>query len=70
MTPGPRYRVIIADIRANIADGTLKSGDRLPSTVEFCNTYDVSATVVNQAVLVLTSAGLIHGVPGVGRFVS
>jgi GntR family transcriptional regulator len=60
---------MVQDISDDIASGVLKAGDKLPSTVELREQYKVSATVVNQAVLVLESRDLIEGVPGVGRFV-
>lgn len=66
---GPKYRTMVQDISDDIAGGVLKAGDKLPSTIELREQYKVSATVVNQAVLVLESRGLIEGVPGVGRFV-
>lgn len=66
---GPKYRTMVQDISDDIASGILKAGDKLPSTVELREQYKVSATVVNQAVLVLESRDLIEGVPGVGRFV-
>lgn len=66
----PKYRVIVETIKDEIADGHLKPGDKLQSTVELCEEFSCSATVVNQAVLVLTGAGIIEGVPGVGRFVA
>lgn len=67
---GPRYRQVIADITAQIEDGILKPGDQLPSTIELCNQYEVSPTVINQAVLILGAQGLIEGAPGIGRFVT
>jgi DNA-binding GntR family transcriptional regulator len=67
--PRPRYREMLENITRDIESGALMPGDRLPSTAELCGQYGVSATVVNQAVLVLDSQGLIEGVPGVGRFV-
>lgn len=65
----PKYRTLVQDITDGIANGTFPPGERIPSTAELCASYKVSATVVNQAVLVLESRGLIEGVPGVGRFV-
>lgn len=65
----PRYRELLGNIEADIKDGVLLPGDRIPSTAQLCKEYGVSATVVNQAVLVLESRGLIEGVPGVGRYV-
>ncbi|MBB5871253.1 GntR family transcriptional regulator [Allocatelliglobosispora scoriae] len=65
----PKYRQLVADIREKISSGELAAGAQIPSTAELCSQYSVSATVVNQAVLILDAEGLIEGVPGVGRFV-
>lgn len=67
--PLPKYRQLVADIREKIASGELAAGAQIPSTAELCAQYGVSATVVNQAVLILAADGLIEGVAGVGRFV-
>jgi DNA-binding GntR family transcriptional regulator len=69
MAFSPRYREMVQKITDDIATGVLTSGSKIPSTAELRVAYGVSATVVNQAVLVLESRGLIEGVPGVGRFV-
>lgn len=60
---------MVGDIEDRIRLGALPPGARIPSTAALCSEYGVSATVVNQAILVLVSRGLIEGVPGVGRFV-
>lgn len=65
----PRYRELVKDVEDAIRNGSMQPGDRLRSTAELCSDYAVSATVVNQAVIVLESRGLIEGVPGVGRFI-
>jgi GntR family transcriptional regulator len=61
---------MVGDIQDSIRLGTLAPGAKIPSTAELCADYGVSATVVNQAILVLVSQGLIEGVPGIGRFVT
>lgn len=68
MTPQPKYRQIVADIKEKIKTGAVKPGETIMSTAEMCDHYQVSATVVNQAVLVLGADGYIEGSPGVGRF--
>jgi GntR family transcriptional regulator len=57
-------------MRTQISRGILKPGDRLPSTREFCEQYDVSVTVVRMAILVLRSEGKVVGVPGKGVYVA
>lgn len=63
------YQRIAADIRAQVAAGSLRSGDKLPSTRELCDQYGVSVTVVRQAVLVLSTEGLVTGISGKGVYV-
>lgn len=63
------YERIASDVRAQIEAGLLKPGDKLPSTRELCDQYEVSVTVVRMAVLVLRSEGRVVGVPGKGVYV-
>lgn len=65
----PLYQVLIADIKAQIARGLLKSGDKLPSTRELCEQYEVSRTVVSHALVVLKAEGVVEGAQGRGVFV-
>lgn len=65
----PRYRAVVDDLKNKITSGQLAPGDQIPSTSALCAEYEVSATVVHQAILILATSGLIVGVPGVGRFV-
>lgn len=70
MIIGAKYRKLVQDFKTKIDNGDLKPGDKIPSTVELCAEYQVSATVINQAVLVLEAQGYITGRPGLGRFVT
>jgi GntR family transcriptional regulator len=65
----PMYQRIAGEIRAQIHAGLLKPGDKLPSTREMCEQYDVSVTVVRLAVLVLRSEGLVVGISGKGVYI-
>jgi GntR family transcriptional regulator len=65
-----KTRAIIDDLTRQIEDGVLQPGDRLPSAVQLCEQYEVSITVVRDAVLWLKAIGLVEGVPGVGVFVA
>lgn len=67
---GPKYRQIVADIMDLVDKGSLKPGDKIPSSRVLCQQYGVSQTVVNQAVLVLEARGYVIGRPGLGRFVA
>jgi GntR family transcriptional regulator len=48
----------------------LQPGDLLPSEVEFCQEYDVSRTVVRQAIGDLVNEGMLHRMRGKGTFVA
>ncbi|MGI5179494.1 winged helix-turn-helix domain-containing protein [Dactylosporangium sp. CA-152071] len=52
-----------------IAAGILKPGDKLPSTQRLREIYDVSATVIQFAMVELKAQGLVLGQPGRGVFV-
>ncbi|MBY0689248.1 GntR family transcriptional regulator [Microbacterium marinilacus] len=57
--------IIVADI---VARG-LEAGDRLPGDHELCERYDISRTVVRQALLELEHEGFIRREKGRGTFV-
>jgi GntR family transcriptional regulator len=65
----PHYRRIIADIRAKISAGDLKSGDKLPSTRALAEQYNVSQGSVRQAITLLIETGDLAGHQGLGVFV-
>ncbi|GIG89948.1 winged helix-turn-helix domain-containing protein [Plantactinospora endophytica] len=69
MPAKPKWAQIVDSIRAQIATGDLRPGDKLPSTSELCKQYDVSAIVVRQAINALKVEGVVEGVGGVGVFV-
>ena len=53
-----------------IASGALKPGAQLPTEAELCAEYEVSRTVVREAIARLRSAGLVIPQQGRGMFVS
>ncbi len=63
------YEEIVRQIRALIADGQLKSGDRLPPERDLAERFRVSRTSVREALRALESTGLIEIRPGEGTFV-
>jgi GntR family transcriptional regulator len=65
----PLYVQLEQLIRADIAERGLGAGDKLPSESELCANYDVSRTVVRQALLELERAGVIYKEKGRGTFV-
>ncbi|MEU7899987.1 winged helix-turn-helix domain-containing protein [Nonomuraea sp. NPDC049152] len=65
-----RYQVIAADLRGQIAAGSLAPGAAVPSESELRQRYEVSRNTVRQALAVLEREGLVIAHPGKGRFVS
>ncbi|MBE0689909.1 MAG: GntR family transcriptional regulator [Anaerolineae bacterium] len=65
------YYVQVKDvIRERIKAETWTSGERLPSEAELCTMFNVSRTVIRQALQDLTHEGLIKRRKGKGSFVS
>ncbi|MFI8962078.1 GntR family transcriptional regulator [Streptomyces sp. NPDC053493] len=63
------YEQVAADLRAQITDGDLATGDQIPSEAELMTHYGVSRIVVRMAVDRLQSEGLVVKRQGVGTFV-
>lgn len=68
-TPIPLYFQLAELVRGQISAGILARGDRLPSEHEFCARYEVSRSVVRQALQSLSQDGLIGAERGRGAFV-
>ena len=68
--PLPFYYQLKQILLAEIQDRGLAPGQRLPGDHELCATYDVSRTVVRQALAELESEGVIERVKGRGTFVA
>lgn len=63
------YEDIVRQVKALIADGHLKSGDRLPPERDLAERFRVSRTSVREALRSLQSLGLIEIRAGEGAFV-
>jgi GntR family transcriptional repressor for pyruvate dehydrogenase complex len=63
------YAEIVRQIKALIADGQLKSGDRLPPERDLAERFRVSRTSVREALRALESLGLIEIRAGEGTHV-
>jgi GntR family transcriptional repressor for pyruvate dehydrogenase complex len=63
------YEDIVRQVKALIADGRLKSGDRLPPERDLAERFRVSRTSVREALRSLQSRGLIEIRAGEGAFV-
>lgn len=66
-----RYRCLtVADaIRQQIADGTLRPGDQVPSRRELATQHHVHIHTVAHGLQLLEQAGLIWRCPGLGYYV-
>lgn len=60
----PKYRMIAAELRQQVVDGTLGAGDRLPTEPQLVEAYGVSRNTVRLATGLLVNEGLIERVPG------
>jgi GntR family transcriptional repressor for pyruvate dehydrogenase complex len=63
------YEQIVGQVRTLIAEGRLKSGDRLPPERELAETLMVSRPSVREALRALQSRGLIEIRAGEGAFI-
>jgi DNA-binding GntR family transcriptional regulator len=68
-TGRPVYLQIAGDYRADILNGTLPAGAKLPSESELMRQYAVSRIVAKMAISVLRNEGLIVSHQGKGSFV-
>ena len=70
MSMDPIYEQIIAQIKAQIIDGTLEKGAVLPSVRTLAKELKISALTVKKAYDLLEEEGLIVTVHGKGSFVA
>ncbi|MBB5116789.1 hypothetical protein AF335_30070 [Streptomyces eurocidicus] len=67
--PAPYLR-IAAELRARIASGELRAGERIPSTRRITQEWGVAMATATKALAVLRQEGLVRAVPGVGTVVA
>ncbi len=74
--PAPRPRrarglvsEVVDSLSASIREGQLKTGDKLPTETEIMARFDVSRTVVREAISRLQASGLVETRHGIGTFV-
>lgn len=60
---------VVDNLSASIRDGQLKVGDKLPTESEIMASFDVSRTVVREAISRLQASGLVETRHGIGTFV-
>jgi GntR family transcriptional regulator, transcriptional repressor for pyruvate dehydrogenase complex len=63
------YEEIVRQVKAMIAEGRLKGGDRLPPERDLAEKFVVSRTSVREALRALETLGLVEIRPGEGTFV-
>ncbi len=68
-SPAPRYIRVREALTTQIADGTLRAGEALPSERSLKEGLKVSRATIREALRGLIEAGLIQAVPGSGNFV-
>ena len=69
-SPVPYYHQLKSLLRATISGADMNPGDRLPGDHRLCEAYDVSRTVVRQALTELEFEGAIERIKGRGTFVA
>src|SRR5690349_2645925 len=69
-SPVPFYYQLRQLLESAVAEGTLASGEQLPTEASLCARYDVSRTVVRQALSDLDRTGLVTRHKGKGTFVA
>jgi GntR family transcriptional regulator len=66
----PIYTQVVNQVREQIASGSLKPGDKLPSVRELARFLDINFNTVQKAYRELKSLGLVAIRPGRGAMVS
>ncbi|MBC7377309.1 MAG: FCD domain-containing protein [Burkholderiaceae bacterium] len=60
---------IVASLAASIGQGQIQRGEKLPTEAEIMSRFDVSRTVVREALSKLQASGLVETRHGIGTFV-
>ncbi len=68
--PTPLYEQLAAELRADIASGTLAPHDPVPSESYLEQQHEVSRQTVRRAMAQLRDEGLIYTLPQRGSFVA
>jgi len=66
---GTLVSAVSADLRRLITDGEIRPGDKLPSEAALTKKYNVSRTVIREAIASLRADGLVEARQGAGVFV-
>src|SRR4029078_12804470 len=68
-SPVPFHYQLRQLLERAVADGVLAPGEQIPTEASLCERYDVSRTVVRQALSDLERTGLVARLKGKGTFV-
>jgi GntR family transcriptional regulator len=69
-SPVPFYYQLRQLLERAVADGALAPGEQIPTEASLCERYEVSRTVVRQALSDLERTGLVTRLKGKGTFVA
>ncbi len=64
------YEQVVQKVEADVLEGTLQPGDKLPSERELGDQFGVSRTVIREAIRALREKGLVKIQPGRGTFIA
>ena len=66
---GPKYLALVESLEADIANGALSSGDRLPAHRELGNMFGVTIATVTKAMSEAARRGIVEARVGSGTFI-
>ncbi|GGX81235.1 GntR family transcriptional regulator [Streptomyces hiroshimensis] len=64
------YRRIAAELRARIASGEIRAGEKVPSVRRIAQEWGVATATAAKVLTVLREEGMVRAVPGVGTVVA
>jgi GntR family transcriptional repressor for pyruvate dehydrogenase complex len=65
-----RSSEVVTELEQEILGGTLSPGERLPSEEKLCERFDVSRTVIREAIQQLRGRGLLRTLKGSGSYIA
>jgi GntR family transcriptional regulator len=65
----PLFRTILEDLRASIANGSLRPGEKIPTAKELAEQYNCAIGTARRALEIMLEAGELTARPGIGTFV-
>jgi GntR family transcriptional regulator len=68
-SPEPAYSQLANILRRQIAEGTFRPGDQLPSEAQLCRRFGISPMTVRRTINLLADQGVVSTAQGRGTFV-